>query len=78
MVNFKCAVTSCTETAGSDQLGKVFLVRGGMRKCLICEQLFSLGGAAEHATAICTRSIANKQGEEGANQDRHSASRFRP
>lgn len=65
-MNFICAVTTCTETVGSDQLGKVFLVRGGMRKCLICEQLFSLESAAEHATAIWSRSIANEQGENGS------------
>jgi len=38
----------------SDQIGKVFLVVGqDVRKCLVCEQLFTRQASAEHAKVVC-------------------------
>ena len=38
----------------SDQIGKVFIVVGkDLRKCLVCEQLFSRRASAEHAKRVC-------------------------
>ena len=39
---------------GTDRIGKVFIVVGqDVRKCLICDQLFTRRAASEHATAAC-------------------------
>ena len=47
--------TRCeTPLPGSDRIGKVFIVVGqDVRKCLICDQLFTRRAASEHATAAC-------------------------
>jgi hypothetical protein len=38
----------------TDQIGKVFLVVGqDVRKCLVCEQLFTRRTASEHAKVSC-------------------------
>lgn len=38
----------------TDRIGKVFIVVGqNVRKCLICEQLFTRRAASEHAKAVC-------------------------
>ena len=38
----------------SDVVGKPFLVLGqGIRKCLVCEELFSREKAPAHATVVC-------------------------
>ena len=38
----------------TDRIGKVFIVVGqDVRKCLICDQLFTRRAASEHATAAC-------------------------
>jgi hypothetical protein len=38
----------------SDQIGKVFVVLGqDMRKCLICDEVFTRKGAAEHTAMVC-------------------------
>jgi hypothetical protein len=43
--------TGCSH---SDRIGKVFIVVGqGVRKCLVCEQLFTRRAASEHAKADC-------------------------
>ena len=36
-----------------ESVGKVFLVVRGMRRCLICDSLFTRRGAAEHAGTLC-------------------------
>lgn len=36
-----------------ENVGKVFVVVGGMRRCLICEGLFTPKQAAAHAIAPC-------------------------
>jgi hypothetical protein len=37
-----------------DQVGKVFMVVGQrVRKCLVCEELFTRRSASEHATVPC-------------------------
>jgi hypothetical protein len=39
----------------TDQIGKVFIVVGqDVRKCLICEGVFTRQDAAEHAKVGCT------------------------
>lgn len=40
-------------STSSEQVGKVFIVTHGMRRCLICDSLFTPEGAAEHSVAIC-------------------------
>ena len=38
----------------TDQIGKVFIVVGQrVRKCAICEELFTRRAASEHATVPC-------------------------
>lgn len=38
----------------TDGIGKVFIVVGqDVRRCLICDQLFTRRAASEHATAAC-------------------------
>jgi hypothetical protein len=40
--------------ADTDQVGKVFIVVGQrVRKCLVCEELFTQRSACEHATVPC-------------------------
>ena len=40
--------------ARTDQVGKVFIVVGQrVRKCLVCEELFTRRSASEHATVPC-------------------------
>jgi hypothetical protein len=42
------------DSTGTDQIGKVFLVVGqDVRKCLVCEQLFTRQASAEHANVVC-------------------------
>jgi hypothetical protein len=37
-----------------DQIGKVFIALGeDKRKCLICDDVFNLQGAAEHSEMLC-------------------------
>jgi hypothetical protein len=41
-------------SAPSDQIGKVFIVVGeDVRKCLICDGVFTKQGSAAHADAVC-------------------------
>jgi len=43
-----------TGSPRSDRIGKVFLVVGrDVRKCLICDQLFTRRAASDHAKAAC-------------------------
>jgi hypothetical protein len=38
----------------TDQVGKVFMVVGQrVRKCLVCEELFTRRAASEHAGVMC-------------------------
>ena len=38
----------------TDRIGKVFIVVGqNVRKCLVCEQLFTRRAASEHAKVAC-------------------------
>jgi hypothetical protein len=43
--------------ARTDQVGKVFVVVGQVRKCLVCEELFTRRAASEHATVPCMPGI---------------------
>ena len=44
----------------SEQVGKVFVVTGGMRGCLICGGVFTPKEAAEHAAAPCCPLVKNR------------------
>jgi len=35
-------------------VGKVFVVVGGMRRCLVCDRVFAPTQAAKHATVPCS------------------------
>ena len=48
----QCSESSLNE-ASQIEIGKVFVVVGGKRKCLICDGVFTPTQAAEHATAPC-------------------------
>lgn len=37
-----------------EMVGKVFVVVGGKRKCLVCEGVFTPIQAANHAATICS------------------------
>jgi hypothetical protein len=40
--------------SSADHVGKVFIALGhGMRRCLICNDVFTLHGAARHAEVVC-------------------------
>ena len=43
-----------TGSIHTDRIGKVFIVVGqNVRKCLVCEQLFTRQAASEHAEVAC-------------------------
>jgi hypothetical protein len=44
---------TCTATFHTEHVGKVFIAIQGMRRCLICDQLFSREESREHADARC-------------------------
>jgi hypothetical protein len=48
-------------------VGKVFVVVGGKRKCLICEGMFSPRQAANHAMTICFPTSMKSEQHEGEN-----------
>jgi hypothetical protein len=37
----------------AERVGKVFVVVGGMRRCLVCDGIFTTREAAEHAVIPC-------------------------
>jgi hypothetical protein len=41
-------------------VGKVFVVVGGKRRCLVCEKLFPPEEAAAHATAPCSAVVIER------------------
>jgi hypothetical protein len=43
----------CARTRTADQSGKVFGVEQGMRRCMVCDQLFTRDSAAQHANVAC-------------------------
>jgi hypothetical protein len=43
----------CTRASTADQSGKVFTVEQGMRRCMVCEELFTRDSAAQHANVAC-------------------------
>jgi hypothetical protein len=48
------------DSTRADQIGKVFLVVGqNVRKCLVCEQLFTRRASAEHAKVVCIQPISD-------------------
>jgi len=40
-------------TGATDRIGKVFKVEQEMRRCLVCEELFTPRAAAKHADVAC-------------------------
>ena len=36
-----------------DTVGKTFVVEGTFRRCLVCDDLFTVEASKEHATATC-------------------------
>jgi hypothetical protein len=48
----------CSEAvAQADRTGKVFFVNQGMRKCLICERVFTREASAEHSMVACSPAV---------------------
>ena len=45
----------CARVRTADQSGKVFRVEQGMRRCMVCEELFTRDSAAQHANVACGR-----------------------
>jgi hypothetical protein len=43
----------CARARTADQGGKVFRVEQGMRRCMVCEELFTRDSAAQHAKVAC-------------------------
>jgi hypothetical protein len=43
----------CAWVSTPDQGGKVFRVEQGMRRCMVCAQLFTRETAAQHANVVC-------------------------
>ena len=41
-------------------VGKVFVVVGGKRKCLVCDELFPPEEASAHATAPCSAMVIER------------------
>jgi len=51
--------------AGIDRVGKVFTVLPGhMRRCLVCERIFTRQAAANHAVALCMPRIKIKRSND--------------
>jgi hypothetical protein len=46
-------------------VGKVFVVVGGNRKCLVCEGMFTPAQAANHATVPCYPTSEDSEWDEG-------------
>jgi len=47
------------DSTRTDQIGKVFLVVGqDVRKCLVCERLFTRRSASEHSAFVACRKSA--------------------
>lgn len=45
----------------TDQIGKVFIVIGqDVRRCLVCEHLFTRRTASEHSTVLCMPGVSMK------------------
>ncbi len=44
---------TCARVRSADQSGKVFRIEQGMRRCMVCEELFTRDSAAEHANVAC-------------------------
>ncbi len=60
------------ETVAHDHVGKVFVaVARDMRKCLICNSLFTRRGAAEHVETVCHPS----EGDSGLDGECEHANR---
>jgi hypothetical protein len=36
-----------------DTVGKVFVVEGVFRRCIVCDDTFTVEASKEHATAVC-------------------------
>jgi hypothetical protein len=47
------AQKACTAAIRTDQVGKVFVAIQGMRRCIVCDQVFTRPESAEHATVVC-------------------------
>jgi hypothetical protein len=47
------AQENCTAAFRKDTVGKVFIVTQGMRRCLICNQVFTRQASARHANVVC-------------------------
>jgi hypothetical protein len=43
----------CARLRTADHSGKVFRVEQGMRRCMVCEELFTQDSAAQHANVAC-------------------------
>jgi hypothetical protein len=43
----------------TEAVGKVFMVEGNMRRCLICERIFTPREAAAHVRAVCRPSAGD-------------------
>jgi hypothetical protein len=43
----------CAGVRTADQSGKVFRVEQSLRRCMVCEELFTRDSAAEHANVAC-------------------------
>ena len=57
----------------TDRIGKVFIVVGqDVRKCLICEQLFTRRAASEHAKGACHWVLGRKAGLYTVSQQKES------
>ena len=48
-----------------EMIGKVFVVTCGIRRCLICDGMFTPMQAANHALTICYPTSADSEPDEG-------------
>jgi hypothetical protein len=61
------------DSTHTDQIGKVFIVVDqDVRKCLICEQLFTRRAASEHAKGACHWVLECKAGLYTVSQKKES------
>ncbi len=53
---------SSAKESGTDQIGKVFIaLPDGMRRCLVCDGVFTRQYASKHATVPCWVVIGSKR-----------------
>ena len=66
---------TCARVRSADQSGKVFRIEQGMRRCMVCERLFSQEASQQHADVAC-RPVQESSGLAGTQRRLEYSSEF--